>query len=239
MVGHMPLSPSLSERSVFKFFFHSVYSMVLGAWHRLLWHKHTRANTQAYVKHTHAFTALSAFAEFSCLITAGVSHVAVVEAVCVLVCGRTGTGPTLSTAVWLPIPTPPTPTCRGMRPSRGVPRGCLPGLDFVSLSADLFLCLRSRSPRPRSPRQRPRPRHHSQRHWPALTLSGKLSLARLASPWHDPLGLAWGHYPGLLCLHTDRRLHPLCITSILVHNWPPHSLHTFKGLCLSSSSWHF
>ncbi|XP_058505225.1 proto-oncogene DBL isoform X4 [Solea solea] len=55
---------------------------------------------------------------------------------------------------------------RGMRPSRGVPRGCLPGLDFVSLSADVFLCLRSRSPRPRSPRQRPRPRprHRPQRH---------------------------------------------------------------------------
>ncbi|XP_056239333.1 proto-oncogene DBL isoform X3 [Seriola aureovittata] len=55
---------------------------------------------------------------------------------------------------------------RGMRPSRGVPRGCLPGLDFVSLSADMFLCLRSRSPRPRSPRQRPRPRprHRPQRH---------------------------------------------------------------------------
>uniref|UniRef100_A0A4W6EBT5 MCF.2 cell line derived transforming sequence n=1 Tax=Lates calcarifer TaxID=8187 RepID=A0A4W6EBT5_LATCA len=60
----------------------------------------------------------------------------------------------------------PSPTCRGMRPSRGVPRGCLPGLDFVSLSADVFLCLRSRSPRPRSPRQRPRPRprHRPQRH---------------------------------------------------------------------------
>jgi len=97
----------------------------------------------------------------------------------------------------------PSPTCRGMRPSRGVHRGCLPGLDFVSLSADVFLCLRSRSPRPRSPRQlpRPRPRHCSQRHWPAVMLSGKLSLARLT--------MACGaKTPGLLCLHTDRQLHP-------------------------------
>ncbi|KAK6298867.1 hypothetical protein J4Q44_G00303770 [Coregonus suidteri] len=47
---------------------------------------------------------------------------------------------------------------RGVRPSGGAPTGCLSGLDFVSLSADVFMCLRSRSPRPRSPRQRPRPR---------------------------------------------------------------------------------
>ncbi|XP_012989154.2 proto-oncogene DBL isoform X3 [Esox lucius] len=47
---------------------------------------------------------------------------------------------------------------RGVRPSGGAPNGCLPGLDFVSLSAGVFQCLRSRSPRPRSPRQRPRPR---------------------------------------------------------------------------------
>ncbi|XP_038145520.1 proto-oncogene DBL isoform X4 [Cyprinodon tularosa] len=52
----------------------------------------------------------------------------------------------------------PSLTERGMRPSRGVSRGCLSGLDFVSLSSDVFLCLRSQSPRPRSPRQWPRPR---------------------------------------------------------------------------------
>ncbi|XP_054647765.1 proto-oncogene DBL isoform X2 [Dunckerocampus dactyliophorus] len=55
----------------------------------------------------------------------------------------------------------PPPCDRGMRPSRGGPRGCLPGL--VSASSDVFMCLRSRSPRPRSPRQRPpcvRPRRH-------------------------------------------------------------------------------
>lgn len=161
-------------------------------------------------------------------------RVALVEALCVVVREQaTPPPPTLSTAVWLPIPTPPIHTCRGMRPSRGVPRGCLPGLDFVSLSADVFLCLRSRSPRPRSPRQRPRPRprHRPQRHWPALMLSGKLSLAHLASAWHDPPGPKPKN-PGLLCLHTDRHLF---IASIVVHNWPPYSLAALRGLCLSSS----
>ncbi|XP_031653999.1 proto-oncogene DBL isoform X3 [Oncorhynchus kisutch] len=47
---------------------------------------------------------------------------------------------------------------RGVRPSGGAHTGCLSGLDFVSLSSDVFVCLRSRNPRPRSPRQRPRPR---------------------------------------------------------------------------------
>lgn len=86
-----------------------------------------------------------------------------------------------------PVAYPPSShTCRGMRPSRGVPRGCLPGLDIVSLSADVFLCLRSQSPCPRSPCPRsPRqwPRHRPQRHWPALMLSGKLSLAWPGITW--------------------------------------------------------
>lgn len=104
---------------------------------------------------------------------------------CVCRCLKTGAGASLFMFSCL-SPLLPSPTCRGMRPSRGVPRGCLPGLDFVSLSADVFLCLRSRSPRPRSPRQRPRPRprHCSKRHWPAVTLSGKLSLAQAGSPSH-------------------------------------------------------
>lgn len=126
-----------------------------------------------------------------------------------------------------------SPTCRGMRPSRGVPRGCLPGLDFVSLSADVFLCLRTRSPRPRSPRQRPRPRPRcSQHHWPAVTLSGKLCLAQPASPRHGMRS----KNTSSCCLLTDRQLATppflflLCVAFIAHHNWTQ---------CLSNTSMAF
>lgn len=135
--------------------------------------------THIQTQNTHAGTALlSAFA-FICFYVM-ISHCPC-RRLCVVVCER-AQAPLLSSC---PSPLLPSPTCRGMQPSRGVPRGCLPGLDFVSLSADVFVCLRSRSPCPRSPRQRPRPHphHRSQRHWPALMLSGKVSLARLALAW--------------------------------------------------------
>lgn len=177
MIGHVQPSPSLSERSVTSY---------------ASWACWTHATTElfstfveVYIRCKIAEKRMNAMILF---------WVAPVEALWVAVWEQTLYSTSLSTGVWLPLPTPPLHTCRGVQPSRGVPRGCLPGLDFVSLSADVFLCLCSRSPCPQSPRQCPRPRPHlrPQRHWPALTLSGKLSPAHLASPLSWPTVPAWG-----------------------------------------------
>lgn len=116
-------------------------------------------------------------------------------------------------------PTPPVHTCRAVRPSRGAPRGCLPQLDFLSLSTNVFLCLRSQSPCPRSPRQRPLPRTSRlvQRHWPTLTIGGKLSLDYLTSAWHDPTWLSLGNQTKENgCLHSDIHCNWIIL---LAHNW--------------------
>ncbi len=101
---------------------------------RLQLHKHT--NTKIKCK-THAVTALlSTFAESSYLSTAWVNvmvafHVALIQALCSGVWERAQT-PTLSTAVWLPIPTPPIPHLQG---HAAVQRGS------QGLSAGAGLCL--------------------------------------------------------------------------------------------------
>lgn len=45
-------------------------------------------------------------------------------------------------------------SCRAVRPSGGVLKGCLPRLDLVSLSGGVCVCLRARSPRLTRPSQR-------------------------------------------------------------------------------------